>query len=106
MYEEKSLGSKILDIVIPATITSVAVFSSIAYQARNDISIKLTEEQREEFKKGSGDPAELYKIFAEQVDPLITAGGQSATVEVTVDGDVTLIQHAPKKPLVLEPSGS
>ncbi|MAF97716.1 MAG: hypothetical protein CMH26_03690 [Micavibrio sp.] len=72
----------------------------------NTISIYVPKDQREELKKGSGDPAELYKIFAEQVDPLITAGGRSATVEVTVDGDVTLIQHAPKAPLVLEPSGS
>ena len=69
---------------------------------RKEVEIKIPDATIQQFEQGQGNPADLYKLFAEKADVIITAGGQGATIEIVAGEDVTKIKHTPAAAFVVE----
>ncbi len=72
------------------------LFTHLLDGGEQTITIHVPNAQVELLKQGRGDPAQLYGAFAKVVDPIITAGGQGADIEVQSGGKLTHLQNLPK----------
>ena len=65
-----------------------------------EVSVSVPKTEMTALKNGNGNPAKVYELFAKSIDEDITAGGQSAKVDVIVGKDTLHIQHVPKAAVV------